>query len=396
MLSLVTWRRGYVVILFAFAAALATSPGQTFLVSLFVSPMSHELQISEADLAWLYGIGTLAGAIFLPWLGRQIDSVDLLKVSALASTFLLVGCIVASTASSRLAVLIAYFLVRIAGPGLLSLISAASIARYFHRERGVALALAALGFAVGEGLLPLVTSESIWEIGWRSTFAVLGIVTWLTLILAGYFVRGRTRLRIPRNRDVNISEPITSKGVKTNAAFWCIVICLAIPSGTETALLFHQSTIARLSNLSPLVFAQGFIVYAIVQIPSSILGGKLIDQHGSSVALLIHSLPMLAGLGLFSLFPKPWTAWIFLAGLSMTAAVNSLLRTTSLVERYGSAKVGTTRSLLSTTNVIFNAVGPPVLGILLAFGNSISEILFACAATLIVGVIALMPIVARR
>jgi predicted MFS family arabinose efflux permease len=395
MLSQLNWRRGSIVILFSFIAALATSPGQTFLVSLFVSPMSRDLQISPADLAWLYGIATLAGAIFLPWLGRQVDSIDLLKMGALASAFLLSGCVVASIATSSLSILVSYFLLRLAGPGLLSHISASGVARYFHRERGVALALAALGFAVGEGLLPLLTSESIGAIGWRSTFAALGFAMWLAFILAAYFVRGRTRLRYPRSKDAKIPMPVAPNNVRRDPAFWCIVLCLAIPAGTETALLFHQSTLARFSNLSPIVFAQGFLVYAVVQIPSSIVGGKLIDRHGSTIALLTHSLPMLIGIGLLGFCQTPWTVWVFLAGLSMTAAVNSLLRTTSLAERYGSERVGTTRSLLSTTIVAFNALSPPLLGMFLAFCSSMPKILLTCGGALIAAVVALTPIFQR-
>ncbi|MFN3389870.1 MAG: MFS transporter [Allosphingosinicella sp.] len=48
-------------------------------------------------------------------------------------------------------------------------------ARYFEKDRGKALALANLGHAAGEALLPLAAVFLIALIGWRYSFLASGI-----------------------------------------------------------------------------------------------------------------------------------------------------------------------------------------------------------------------------
>jgi MFS family permease len=56
------------------------------------------------------------------------------------------------------------------GQGLTSHSGLTSIARYHANDRGKAIALAAIGFAIGEALLPLLALFAIAKWGWRDTY----------------------------------------------------------------------------------------------------------------------------------------------------------------------------------------------------------------------------------
>ena len=50
-----------------------TSPGQTYSVSIFIEHFIRDLGISRSLVSTLYSLGTLAGSLALPFVGRQID-----------------------------------------------------------------------------------------------------------------------------------------------------------------------------------------------------------------------------------------------------------------------------------------------------------------------------------
>lgn len=64
---------GWRIVGYAALAFAATGPGQTAGVSLFVDPLIRDLGISRSAVSTAYLIGTLAGALALPWVGRALD-----------------------------------------------------------------------------------------------------------------------------------------------------------------------------------------------------------------------------------------------------------------------------------------------------------------------------------
>lgn len=66
---------------FGFLLALASSPGQTFVISLFLPGMKSSFGIDDAEIAGLYAVATITSAAVLWFAGRWIDQVDLLRYS---------------------------------------------------------------------------------------------------------------------------------------------------------------------------------------------------------------------------------------------------------------------------------------------------------------------------
>src|SRR5262245_29119051 len=58
-----------------------------------------------------------------------------------------------------------------------------TIARWFLRKRGRALAIASLGQGLSKVAIPLVTAVLFATIGWRHTWVVFGIVTLALVVL---------------------------------------------------------------------------------------------------------------------------------------------------------------------------------------------------------------------
>ena len=72
------------------------------------------------------------------------------------------------------------FGLRFCGQGMMSHLALTAMGRWFRGNRGRAVAIASLGFSLGEGLLPLafvlLTSAIGWRLGWVTAAAILALI----------------------------------------------------------------------------------------------------------------------------------------------------------------------------------------------------------------------------
>ena len=67
---------GWIALVFAAGVILAmTAPGQTAGLSPFTDPLIQELGVSRTAISFSYLIGTLTGALTMPYFGRLIDRI---------------------------------------------------------------------------------------------------------------------------------------------------------------------------------------------------------------------------------------------------------------------------------------------------------------------------------
>lgn len=57
----------------ASVALALTAPGQTAAISVFIDPLIHSLGLSRSVVSAAYLVGSLSGALVMPFLGRLID-----------------------------------------------------------------------------------------------------------------------------------------------------------------------------------------------------------------------------------------------------------------------------------------------------------------------------------
>ena len=152
MLALIRaeWR----LLLFGFLMTFWSAPGQTFLISLFSGEIRAELALSDGQFAAIYSLATLASAVVVIWSGALADRIDLKKLSLAVVCGLAIGCGLMSISYSIPLLLISLFLMRQLGQGLMFIISSTAMVRYIPQHRGKASALASIGYAVSEAIMP--------------------------------------------------------------------------------------------------------------------------------------------------------------------------------------------------------------------------------------------------
>jgi predicted MFS family arabinose efflux permease len=293
---------------------------------------------------------------------------------------------------------LAIFLLRQAGQGLASHVATTSMARYFDADRGKAVALAALGFAAGESLLPVAAVLGIAALGWRSSYSVVAVLLALFLLPAVWWllrhhdVRHREHLaRQSSGDDAGSGRGPAARSwsraeVLRHRAFYLLLPAVLAPSFISTALFFHHLELAEVKGWSAAWITGNYWVYALGTVFASLAAGPLIDRITAVRVLPGFLAPM--ALGLLILWGFDGALWalpyLFLLGLTSGIAFTAL--TALWAEIYGVRHLGAIRSLVASLSVLASALGPLAMGAMMDAGVSIEAIcgifaLYCIAAT---------------
>ena len=104
---------------FGFVLTLSSSFGQTYYIALFSADIRGDFGLSHGDFGLLYSLATLASGLSLVWVGRQIDRVDLRLYTALVCAGLVASCWFMALVPSVTALVLALFVLRLTGQGLM-------------------------------------------------------------------------------------------------------------------------------------------------------------------------------------------------------------------------------------------------------------------------------------
>tara|TARA_B100001123_G_C15020657_1_gene911330 strand:- start:54 stop:896 length:843 start_codon:yes stop_codon:yes gene_type:complete len=257
------------------------------------------------------------------------------------------------------------------------------MARYFSANRGKSVALAALGYAVGESFLPLLVVIAISTVGWRVTYG--GAASFLLLIFFPLimWLLKRSLKRLPNENLQSAENQQSAPGARiswtrremlSHWRFYLIMPAVIAPSFIGTALFFHHLTLAEAKGWSAVWITGSYWVYALGSVTASLGFGPIIDRITAIKAVPLFLLPKILALVIIWSFSNPFWAWPYLLLLGLNVGMLYTGVTALWAELYGPKHLGSIRSLVVAITVLASALGPPCMGILIDFSISIETI----------------------
>lgn len=388
MWSVITanWR----LLCFGFLMMFWSSPGQTYLISLYSGEIRASFDFTHSQFGAVYSVATLASAAVMVWSGRLIDRMDLVKLSLVVVLLLGAGLWWISFSNGITMLLLGIFLLRQAGQGLMTHIGGTVMVRYFEHVKGKTTAFAWIGYVTAEAVLPILTIALIAWFGWRDAFRTSGGLLLLIMIPAILLLlkdHHRTHQRYLEELEglAITGEPgdvivhWTRRDVLMDRRFYLSMPALMATSLLFTGFFFHQIHLVESKGWALIWWGQMFSLYAAASFCATLVYGPLVDRYGAVRLLPLCILPFAAGLLLLyaSSRPAAGVAYLFLTG--MTSGGVAILLGPFWAEVYGTRHLGAIKSVGTAVSVFASAVSPFAMGWLIDQGMSMETLALLAA-----------------
>jgi MFS family permease len=341
-----------------------SSFGQTFFIALSAGEIRSEYNLSHGDFGLLYMVATLASALTLPWLGKIVDHHSARKVTFIIVPLLTIGTLAMAFSTHLASLVIAIYILRLFGQGMMTQNALTATARWFSASRGRAISLVTLGHNVGEALLPFIFVAIAAVIGWRYTWIASSV---LLIVIALPTIT----ILLSKERQQQVSETAhnaqsdkhwTRAEVVRDPWFWVLLSGVLAPPIIGTTIFFHQVYLVELRGWSLTIFASAFPVMAMSTIIFALITGYSVDRFGAVRLLPTFLIPLALSCFALATIDAQWTPFIFMSLMGVSYGFSSTLVGAIWPEIYGTQHLGAIRALVVSMMVLGTAAGPGISG----------------------------------
>lgn len=356
------------------AVALAlTAPGQTAAVSVFIDPMIADLGISRSQVSAAYLVGTLVGAAAMPTVGRALDRHGVRRTMAAIGALFGAVLLAMSFASTLVEVGVGFVGIRMLGQGALGLTATTAAALWFSRRRGLAVGLVSSIGASGISLAPLLLEGLIAEHGWRTTWALEGLVVWAVVVpLAWWGMRDRPGDlgQLPEGdsptREADLPGTVsgmTRAGAMRSGFFWVVTAGVAVSGMLATAVGFHQISLLGERGMTAAQAAQNFVPQTVAALVATLATGVLVDRVPPRW-VISGAMGLLAGGLLWGTWVGPgWSALVFGVLIGASGGAIRSVEAAAFPRFFGTAHLGSIRGVVASVSVGSTAFGPVLFAV---------------------------------
>ena len=358
---------------------LNSSFGQTFFISIFAAQIMAQFALSNGDWGLLYTAGTTASAVVMFWAGALTDRFRARRLAGFVMLGLAAVCAFMAVNQTVGGLLVAVFLLRVMGQGMMFQLAVVSMARWFAGRRGLALSLSAMGFWAGQALFPVAIAALLLRLDWHWVWVISAVFVMACLPLMLWLL---AQERTPQS----LAEETQSLGMKNrhwtrgevlkSGFFWMLVPILLGPPAWGTALFFQQVHIAEVKGWALVEYLALIPIMTLVSIGTTLVTGTLIDRFGSGRLLQAFPLAWLLGFVVLGVSHTLWMAGFAFIVFGLAHGMQASLITAFWAEYFGTKNIGAIKATSTSIMVFGSALGPGVSGVLIDTGFSFPDQMF--------------------
>lgn len=367
---------------FGFISIFWGNLGQSFFISWYGASIQESLSLSAGAYGTVYSSATLLSSLVIMAFGGMIDRWPLRRFATLAAIGLTAACVTLGAATTLPMLFLGFFLVRLCGQGLLPHTAQTTMARYFDNNRGKALSISASGVPVGEVVLPLLAVALIAGVGWRESWWILALTIPFIYLPLIYGLLHKAPIDVSKApASYATATHHTSQGRREmlrDYRFWLALPTVVSGPFILTGVFIHQGFIIAQKQWDPLWLATCFVLYGIVHWMSSMTAGVMVDRFTARRLLPVIILPLAGALLSLALLDGAWVALLFMTLLGINIGISGPVTGALWAEVYGTGKLGSIRSLMTSLSMIATSASPILFGLLIDDGISAS-LLFGSA-----------------
>ncbi len=367
--------------------ALTSSYGQTYFISLFAGEIRAEFGLSHGAWGGIYTAGTTISAIVMVWAGALTDRFRVRHLGAIVAVVLALACLLMAGAQNAAMLILAVFALRFAGQGMMSHLSVVAMARWFVATRGRALSIAAMGYSVGQAILPILFVALLVHFDWQLLWVLAAGLVLLTMpVLARLLRAERTPQSVAEETQAVGMEGRhwTRRDVLHHWLFWLMVPVLLGPPAWGTALFFQQVHLTEVKGWALVDYVALMPLFTAVAVGATFAAGALIDRFGSAVLAMLYMIPYVISFCLMAAAETLFGAALSLVVFALGAGIQATVPAALWAEFFGTRHIGSVKALSVSLMVFGSAIGPGISGVLIDWGLSFPQQMWGYAVYFVV------------
>ncbi|MBI2917924.1 MAG: MFS transporter [Chloroflexi bacterium] len=330
---------------------------------LFFHPLDQEFGWSRGSVSLAMSIGMITWALVLPFGGRLCDRYGPRRVMAGGIVLAVVALIGASTASRLWHLYFWWGIVDGVAWGLGATVGSVTLlARWFTRNRGLAMSISISGVSAGSMVLVPIGAALLTMTDWRGVFRALALmIVLVTVPVLLFVVRDRppaqARQEDPGGRIHAQGERVSLRQAFGRGPYRLIALVYVACGVVGMALPVHLIPYAIDRGLSPLAAARAMSVFSAMSIAGVVAFGALSDRIGRKHLLALGYVFRLVGI--LILVAARGEAMLLAGALFLGIGFNTPggLIPALVADVYGAVSVGLLTGTLSTMHQIAGALG---------------------------------------
>ena len=384
------YRNHWLLLLTGFMLVFFSGFGQTVFIGVHIPFIRESFNLSHTQLSGLYSAATLLSGIILFFSGKLLDKITPRYFVAITLTGLAAGAFLLSWSTVPAVLLIAFFLVRQFGQGLMTLTNTVSMNRYLENARGRAMAITSFGMPVQLLVFPFMAAILIENMGWESAYRSYGYFI-LFILLPMFFLLFRHHDRtahaawqktVEEEEMSSVENPIkqwTRLAVLKDWRLYILLMVMIVDPCFSTAIFYYQGELSLSKGLEATDIVSAFPFFTVASVCTMYIAGSLLDRFGEKYLLICAPLFYICGLSCLIIIEGMPSLYTGLVALGISMGTMSVLGGPLLAHLYGTRHLSSIKSILSSVFIVGTAISPLLVGYNLDQGVAIAQILMIFA-----------------
>jgi len=373
--------------------------------------MMQEFGWTRAMTAGAYSLRSIEGGIASPIVGWAVDKYGPRIVIVLGAIIAGLGYCMMPMISSLLGFYMIYgVLLSIGMSAMLYIPAFTLIARWFKRKVSMATSVLAIGAGVGGLICAPISAILITQYGWRFSFIIIGITTWVIVLPLTLVVRnspeemnlrqdGDPPPQVSDNGEISEEElsngddqDYTLKQALTSSVFWLLALAGLFQGMAHSTIIVHS--VPHLTDMGiPLTQAAASIGFlTMVSVIGRVSYGYLGDRFDKRY--LFVSLYVMQATGILVLMnaTSMMTVYLFIFLFGVGFGGGIPLGNAIRAEYFGRAAFGKIIGFSAPVGMLSSAIGPILAGHIYDVSGSYRYAYMTVAALVICGAPVIMAL----
>ncbi len=369
--------RGWWIVFTAFLSQFAATGSSGWVFGVLLLPMQHDLHASRSAVVGVLLVQRLvsgaAGALIGPFIDREGT-----RLVTAGSAVVAGGCLLGlALVQAAWQPYVLWGIFGLSLPGLSTVAPVAAISAWFIRKRTQAIVTYTFGGAVAGLVLAPTMAFVANQFGWRTVWALMGLMFWLIAPLAWIVIRRKPEdlglspdgLELPDARSSadrvgrgdSEAEGWTVDQVLRSRSFWLVTLGFTLTMLPASSIFIHMSSYIQSKGFSETDGAAAVSIYGFGAVMGRFVWGYLVVRIGLRRSLVAWAFAYGVSIVLFALPASIIALYATTILLGLAVAGSLQFRAQALPDYFGSHIAGSLTGYSSAVATIAAAVAPLIV-----------------------------------